>query len=214
MPLKVWPNTALGCNHQFACPSYSLYVQLLRYPMYYPEGMKARVSPVQWSKPNSILAPTQDSNPGGRIQNHKRWPLHYHCTTLPSSYWTIYSFILRNYFRRRPRKNNKVAAGSQGFSYNIRDGEPPRKQGPRNRRSLGEDRHVRLDQIPSESQIRRSSRAFNRIRIDEGHETLLPGQTFQPWMDRHRRIACSPLAPTPRNARFNGNRPVGWKGIG
>ena len=48
--------------------------------MYYPEGMKARVSPVQWSKPNSILAPTQDSNPGGRIQNHKRWPLHYHCT--------------------------------------------------------------------------------------------------------------------------------------
>ena len=40
--------------------------------------MKARVSPVQWSKPNSILAPTQDSNPGGRIQNHKRWPPHYH----------------------------------------------------------------------------------------------------------------------------------------
>ena len=29
--------------------------------IYYPEGMKARVSPVQWSKPNSILAPTQDS---------------------------------------------------------------------------------------------------------------------------------------------------------
>ena len=47
--------------------------------MYYPEEMKARVSPVQWSKPNSILAPTQDSNPGCRIQNHKRWPLHYHC---------------------------------------------------------------------------------------------------------------------------------------
>ena len=40
--------------------------------MYYPGGMKARVSPVQWSKPYSILAPTQDSNPGGRIQNHKR----------------------------------------------------------------------------------------------------------------------------------------------
>ena len=43
--------------NQFACPSYSLYVQLLWYPMYYPEGMKARVSPVQWSKPYSILAP-------------------------------------------------------------------------------------------------------------------------------------------------------------
>ena len=31
--------------------------------MYYPGGMKARVSPVQWSKPHSILAPTQDSYP-------------------------------------------------------------------------------------------------------------------------------------------------------
>ena len=29
----------------------AFYVQLLWYPMYYPEGMKARVSPVQWSKP-------------------------------------------------------------------------------------------------------------------------------------------------------------------
>ena len=47
-----------------------------------PEGMKARVSPVQWSKPYSIFVPTQDSNPGGRIQNHKRWPLHYHCTLI------------------------------------------------------------------------------------------------------------------------------------
>ena len=68
--------------NQLACPSYSLYVQLLWYPTYYPWGMKARVSPVQWSKPYSILAPTQDSNPGGRIQNHKRWPLHYHCTSV------------------------------------------------------------------------------------------------------------------------------------
>ena len=70
---------AATINH-FACPSYSLYVQLLWYPMCYPGGMKARVSPVQWSKPHSILAPTQDPNPGGRIQSHKRWPLHYHCT--------------------------------------------------------------------------------------------------------------------------------------
>ena len=66
--------------NQLACPNYSLYVQLLWYPMYYPEEMRVRVSPVQWSKPHSILALTQDSNPGGRIQNHKRWPLHYHCT--------------------------------------------------------------------------------------------------------------------------------------
>ena len=66
--------------NQLAYPSYSLYVQLLWYPMYYPGGMKARVSPVQWSKPHSILPPIQDSNPGGRIQSHKRWPLHNHCT--------------------------------------------------------------------------------------------------------------------------------------
>ena len=74
--------------NQLACPSYSLYVQLLWYPMYYPEGRKARVSPVQWSKPHSILAPTQDSNPGGRIQNHERWPLHYHCTLCSGDHYT------------------------------------------------------------------------------------------------------------------------------
>ena len=67
--------------NQLACPSYNLYVQLLWYPMYYPGGMKARVSPVHWSKPYSILAPTQDSNPGDRIQNHKWWSLHYHFQT-------------------------------------------------------------------------------------------------------------------------------------
>ena len=30
--------------------------------MYYPEGMKARVSPVQSIEPRRILAPTRDSN--------------------------------------------------------------------------------------------------------------------------------------------------------
>ena len=45
--------------NQFACPSYSLHVQLLWYPMYYPGGMKALVSHVQWSKPHSILAPVR-----------------------------------------------------------------------------------------------------------------------------------------------------------
>ena len=33
--------------------------------MYYPGGMKAQVSPVQLSEPYSILAPNQNSNPGG-----------------------------------------------------------------------------------------------------------------------------------------------------
>ena len=73
----------LGCNHQSTCmPSHSLYVQLLWYSIYYPGGMKTRMCPVQWLEPHNILVPTQDSNPGGRIQNHKRWPLHYHCTHL------------------------------------------------------------------------------------------------------------------------------------
>ena len=50
-----------------------------------PEGWRLGVSPVQWSKPHSILASTQDSNPGGRIQNHKRWPLHYHFVPFKST---------------------------------------------------------------------------------------------------------------------------------
>ena len=48
MPEGVAEHSFLGCNHQSTCmSSYSLYVQLLWYPMYYPGGMKARVSPVQ-----------------------------------------------------------------------------------------------------------------------------------------------------------------------
>ena len=48
MPEGVAEHSFLGCNHQSTCmPSYSLYVQLLWYPMYYPGGMKARVSLVQ-----------------------------------------------------------------------------------------------------------------------------------------------------------------------
>ena len=59
-------------EHSFRLqPSINLHAPFTAF-MYYPEGMKARVSPVQWSKPYSILAPTQDSNPSGRIQNHKR----------------------------------------------------------------------------------------------------------------------------------------------
>ena len=50
-------------------PVTAFYVQLLWYPMYYPGGMKARVSPVQWSKPHSILVPTQDLNQGGRMSH-------------------------------------------------------------------------------------------------------------------------------------------------
>ena len=41
MPEGVAEHSFLGCNHQSTCmPSYSLYDQLLWYPMYYPGGMK------------------------------------------------------------------------------------------------------------------------------------------------------------------------------
>ena len=44
--------------------------------MYYPEGMKARVSPVQSIEPHRILAPTRDSNqeppgPESRVDKDK-----------------------------------------------------------------------------------------------------------------------------------------------
>ena len=56
----------LCCNHQSTrSPSYSLYVQLIWYPMYPSEGMKTRISPVQSIEPHRILAPTQDSNHAG-----------------------------------------------------------------------------------------------------------------------------------------------------
>ena len=43
-------------------PSHCLDVRQDWYPMYYPEGMKARVSPVQSIEPHRILAPTRDLN--------------------------------------------------------------------------------------------------------------------------------------------------------
>ena len=43
-------------------PSRCLDVRQDWYPMYYPEGMKAWVSPVQSIEPHRILAPTRDSN--------------------------------------------------------------------------------------------------------------------------------------------------------
>ena len=53
-------------------PSRCLDVRQDWYPMYYPEGMKARVGPVQSIEPHRILAFTRDSNqeppgPGSRV---------------------------------------------------------------------------------------------------------------------------------------------------
>ena len=85
--------------NQLACPSYSLTVALLWYPMYYPRGMKARVGPVQWSKPYSINWPhlrTRTRATGFKIT---WWPLHYHGTPITlllhlksSTYHHIFSF--------------------------------------------------------------------------------------------------------------------------
>ena len=103
IPLKLWPNTALGCNHQLVCmPQLQLSCSAALVPNeLYPEGMKARASPVQWSKPHSISAPTQDSNPDGRIQNRMRWPLHYHWTPLDLKLLTRWlEYFTRVYVRQ------------------------------------------------------------------------------------------------------------------
>ena len=98
--------------NQLACPSNSLYVQLLWYPTHYPGGMKARISPVQLSRSHSILAPTQDSNPVGRIQSHKRRPLHYHCTqeeTYSVSSWIVRGWLIFLYVRPRTNRAAIIA---------------------------------------------------------------------------------------------------------
>ena len=45
MPLKVWPNTTLGCNHQSICmPQLQLLCSAALVPMYYPRGVKVPVT--------------------------------------------------------------------------------------------------------------------------------------------------------------------------
>ena len=64
MPLKLWPNTAQGCNHQSnSMTQLQLLCSAALVSMYNPGDMKTRVNPVQRSKPYSILAPTQASKP-------------------------------------------------------------------------------------------------------------------------------------------------------
>jgi len=66
IPLKLWPNTAQGCNHnQLACPSYNLYVQLLWYPMYYPRGMK-------WPGRGTVVVTAYDFE-SGRPGSNPEW---------------------------------------------------------------------------------------------------------------------------------------------
>ena len=98
MPEGVAKRSFLGCNHQSTCmPSYSLYIHLLWYLMYYPGGMKARVSPVHWSEPHSILAPTQDSNPGGRIDRFRIISGDHYTTTAHNDCLIIIGIIIYNW---------------------------------------------------------------------------------------------------------------------
>ena len=62
IPLKVYLNTAL-CK-----------------PQLQPSCSAALVPNLQPQRDENSGKPTQDSNPGDRIQNHKQWPQHYHCT--------------------------------------------------------------------------------------------------------------------------------------
>ena len=93
IPLELWPNTAQGCNHQSNCmlQLQSLCSAVLVLTVQ-PLGVTVLVSPVQRSKSYSISTHTQDSTSGGRIQNHRRWPLHCHCTIIDG-------LLLRNIFQ-------------------------------------------------------------------------------------------------------------------
>ena len=63
MPLKVWLNTALGCNHQsIFMPQLQPSSSAALVPMYYPKGMKARVSLVQSIEPRIGDLQVQSSN--------------------------------------------------------------------------------------------------------------------------------------------------------
>ena len=84
MPLKVWPNTALGCNHILHAPV-TAFVSSCWYPMYYPEGMKVRVGPMQWSKPNSILVRIRTRAAGFKIVSGDHYTTTAHNAALRSS---------------------------------------------------------------------------------------------------------------------------------
>ena len=105
MPPKVSPNTALGCNHQSICmPQLKPLCSAALIPNVLPRKDEGSGKPVQWSKPHSILAPTQDLKQGSRIPNHKRWPLHYHCT--PSKSIIILIIIIIIIIHQEPITNN------------------------------------------------------------------------------------------------------------
>ena len=62
MSLRVWPNTDLGCNPVNLHAPVTVFMFSCSWTNVLPDGMTARVSPVQSIEHHRILAPTRDSN--------------------------------------------------------------------------------------------------------------------------------------------------------
>ena len=112
MPLKAWPNTALGCNHQSICiPQLQPLCSAAPVPnVLYPGGTKARISPVQWSKPYSILAPLRIRTRAAEFKiissDHYTTTAHLGgiCQTMPLKMWlnTYSSRLLSSIYLHAP----------------------------------------------------------------------------------------------------------------
>ena len=93
-------SSKLQLSIRFA-PSRCLDVQQDWYPMYYPGGMKARVSPVQSIEPHRILAPTRDLNrepldPQSRVVT----TIYYRCTQINNWMDRVFSGLRRWWHRQ------------------------------------------------------------------------------------------------------------------
>ena len=94
--------------------------------MYYPEGMKARVSPVQSIEPHRILAPTRDLNreplgPQSRVVT-TILPLHtvyYRCTRYTTAAHGFISYGIRNYYKYFRPLSCEALAVSFLFEVNL-----------------------------------------------------------------------------------------------
>ena len=112
--------TQLSLRTQFKVATvYSIHTQSLSdvrqnwYPMYYPKGMKARVSPVQSIEPHRILAPTRDLNreplgPQSRLVTIilPQHTLYYRCTLEESTIRLLHVPVTNFVFRAQVPKHN------------------------------------------------------------------------------------------------------------
>ena len=73
--------TETGAEHSAMLqPSINLHAPAALVPNVLPRRDESSVEPCAVIEASYWAAPTQDKNLGGRIQNYKRWPLHYLCT--------------------------------------------------------------------------------------------------------------------------------------